>query len=96
MLSAGLRQSGERMVLYVLPSEQDIRIGFVCGRAVGGAVERNRCRRRLKEAWRSVCARARGGFDIVLVARPQAAGTKLPALTEELAGLLARAGVMAA
>jgi ribonuclease P protein component len=83
------------VVLYVLPSEQHIRIGFVCGRAIGGAVERNRCRRRLKEAWRSARAHARGGFDIVMIARPEASAATLPALVEDLAALLGRGGVIA-
>ncbi len=96
MLNEGLRLSGEWMVLYVLPSEQGIRVGFVCGRGLGGAVLRNRCRRRLKEAWRSVSSRARGGFDIVVVARPKTLGTRAAALTEELAGLLASVGVVSA
>ena len=96
MLNEGLRLSGEWMVLYVLPCEQGIRVGFVCGRALGGAVLRNRCRRRLKEAWRSVGSRARGGFDIVVVARPKTLGTRAAALTEELAGLLVSAGVVSA
>jgi ribonuclease P protein component len=82
------------VVLYVLPSEQHIRIGFVCGRAMGGAVSRNRCRRRLKEAWRSARARARGGFDIVVMARTEASAAPLPALIEELELLLVRGGVI--
>ena len=95
VLSTGERLSGKWVVLYVLPSEQHIRIGFVCGRAIGGAVERNRCRRRLKEAWRSARARARGGFDIVMIARPEASAATMPALIEELAALLGRGGVIA-
>ena len=46
------------------------RIGFTATRKVGGAVERNRVKRRLREAARAVAERrGRQGFDYVLIAR---------------------------
>ena len=43
-----------RVVLYVLPRspKQPTRIGFVTGKKIGCAVERNRCRRLMKEVYR--------------------------------------------
>jgi ribonuclease P protein component len=59
------------------------RLGFTATRKLGGAVERNRARRRLKEAARLLApALARAGHDYVLVAR---AGT----LTRPWSALLA-------
>ncbi|PLX41090.1 MAG: ribonuclease P protein component [Hyphomicrobiales bacterium] len=47
------------------------RIGYTASRRVGGAVQRNRARRRLREAVRKVLVgRARPGHDYVLIARP--------------------------
>lgn len=44
------------------------RVGYTCSRKVGGAVERNRARRRLREAARAVLPRhGRAGWDYVLV-----------------------------
>jgi ribonuclease P protein component len=40
-----LRREGE-------PAESDLRIGFTVGKVLGGAVQRNRIRRRLREAVR--------------------------------------------
>ena len=46
------------------------RIGFTVSRKVGGSVERNRARRRLREAARLVMpARARPAIDYVLIGR---------------------------
>ena len=45
------------MVVYVVPSQQLTRAAFVCGRRIGGAVVRNRGRRLLREAWRTLAAR---------------------------------------
>ena len=61
----------------------DMRVGFTVSRKVGGAVERNRVRRRLRAVARSVlpCG-ARRGFDYVLIGRRAA-------LTRPYDGLIA-------
>lgn len=51
------------------------RLGFTASRRVGGAVQRNFARRRLKEATRAVFAgKARAGTDYVLIARGTTGG----------------------
>ena len=90
VLRVGRRLPGRRVVLYVAAGEQGVRVGFVLGRAVGGAVARNGVRRRLKEAWRVVGRHAREGDDIVIVARPEARGAKTQELADEFLGLLER------
>lgn len=70
------------------------RVGVTASKRVGGAVVRNRVRRRLRAA---VDARYEGiaaGWDIVIVARPAAATASFAALEVALAGLLRRAGVL--
>jgi ribonuclease P protein component len=60
------------------------RIGFTITKKIGGAVERNRIRRRLKAAMRDVLSEhpETAGYDYVLVARR-------PALTDLYADILA-------
>ena len=51
-------------------SEQDARIGFTASRKIGGAVSRNRAKRRLRAAAASIMpGRVLAGHDYVLVAR---------------------------
>lgn len=51
------------------------RIGFTVGTKVGGAVVRNRVRRRLREIYRLRCGQLRQGYDVIIVARVRAAET---------------------
>ncbi len=44
------------------------RVGITTGKKVGGAVQRSRCRRVIREAFRP-CYPQVGGYDIVFVAR---------------------------
>ena len=65
---------------------EQARFGFTVARAVGGAVERNRIRRRLKAAVKSLqMSHARHDFDYVVVARRPALDAKFEALVRELA-----------
>jgi ribonuclease P protein component len=67
------------------------RFGFTVARAVGGAVERNRIRRRLKAAVKSVqMSHARHDFDYVIVARRLALEARFEDLVRELATALDR------
>ena len=72
------------MVLFLAPGTG--RLAVVAARRVGGAVERNRARRILKEAWRQVAAH--DGIDAVLVAKPAIRGAKTQELVAEMTELL--------
>lgn len=66
-------------------------VGFTASRRVGGAVERNRARRRLKALASQVLAgRARPGWDYVLVARADAATRPWSMLVADLEAALDR------
>ena len=49
------------------------RLGLTVGKKVGGAVTRNRVRRRVREIYRLHEGQLRPGYDIVVVARVKAA-----------------------
>jgi ribonuclease P protein component len=60
-----------RLVLYVLPNHLDHpRFGMAVGRRHGNAVQRNRLRRLLREAFRLEQHNLPPGFDYLAVPRP--------------------------
>jgi len=72
----------------------ELRLGLTASRKVGGAVARNRARRRLREAARQVLPAAAGpGYDLVLVARAGTLRRPFAALLEDLRKGLERLGV---
>jgi ribonuclease P protein component len=77
-----------------LPPAAAIRYGLTASRKVGGAVARNRARRRLREAARAVLpAHAAPGHDYVIVARPQTLERPFALLLGDLEGALRRLGM---
>jgi ribonuclease P protein component len=70
------------------------RIGLVTSRRVGGAVVRNRVRRRLREAIRVSRPRLRGGAWLVVVARHLAANATAAELQAEWLRLAGRASML--
>ena len=79
--------------MIALPAtEPGGRIGYVIGaRHLPRAVDRNRLRRLLREAWRAR-REALGGFDIVLRLREVCVAADLPAIAAEAAVLFEALG----
>jgi ribonuclease P protein component len=69
------------------------RYGFVTGKRLGGAVVRNRLRRRLRESIRVLPTQA--GWDVVVSAKMPAAGATFHELNRAVVQLLGRAGILA-
>lgn len=66
----GTFQVNQSCVIYKMPvAKQPTKIGFVTGKKVGCAVERNRARRLMKEVYRLHQHEIREGYSIVIVAR---------------------------
>jgi ribonuclease P protein component len=73
------RSKGNRfLVLYAFPREDSDdagpRLGLSVGRRVGGAVDRTRVKRVLREAFWEEARRLPEGSDYVVVARPESLG----------------------
>lgn len=67
----GRSVSSRFLVLYWFPHEDpaEPRFGFSVPKAVGGAVERNRIKRQLREIWQERLDRVPAGNDYVLIVR---------------------------
>jgi ribonuclease P protein component len=83
----GRRHFGAHMTFFFLPREPagSARVGFTVSRALGGSVERNRIRRRVREAVRMNLAGLGRGADVVINPKRSAAKAKLPVLVAEVA-----------
>ena len=92
----GITQSGKLLILNVMPLENfsSWRAGFITSGRLGGAVVRNRVRRRLREIVRRHQHELRQGFWFVTVARREAAAETYRALEDEWLRLARRASIL--
>jgi len=101
--SAGRKCVTRGLILQAVPRAQSqpepinskvITIGYTASRRVGGAVMRNRAKRRLRAAVARVMpARAAEGYDYVLIARPETLKRPFDGLVSDLKVALARLGL---
>jgi ribonuclease P protein component len=81
------------VVVHLLRTESrgPARVGFAVSRAVGGAVVRNRVKRQLRHAMRSLLASLPSGGLVVVRALPEAATSDYPRLADDLGRCVSRA-----
>jgi ribonuclease P protein component len=95
-----VRQNGQTLanailVLGFLPNQlKQNRIAIIAGRSVGGAVQRNFAKRRLRSAAQSLALAFNQGYDLVLIARKPILQVKYAALVDGLKNLALDAGLM--
>ncbi len=87
---------GKFIVLSVLKNlpTGEVRVGLITSRRVGGAVVRNRVRRRLREIVRAARPELRAGIWVTLIARQSAARATFQGLSAEWQQLARRSSIL--
>jgi ribonuclease P protein component len=75
-------------------SQPRIKVGVAAGRTVGTAVYRNRAKRLLREAMRTLLPNITSGLDLILIARPGLVSASLEETRHALLTLLQRAQIL--
>jgi ribonuclease P protein component len=98
---ARVRQQGERLAQGCLianwnglPDGASPKLGVVTSKKIGGAVERSRARRLLRETFRQHQHELSQPVELVLVARNSIAGKKLADVEKDFLAALNRAGLL--
>ena len=98
---ARVRQQGERLAQGCLianwnglPDGASPKLGVVTSKKIGGAVERSRARRLLRETFRQHQHELAQPVELVLVARNSIAGKKLADVEKDFLTALNRAGLL--
>jgi ribonuclease P protein component len=79
---------------FLRTDRDSTRFGLSTGRKLGGAVVRNRVRRRLREGLRVMAPSFRPGWDVLIIARPAVVTADHDALVGALHRLLEQGGVI--
>jgi ribonuclease P protein component len=81
--------------VFVQKEEKAFRVGLITTKRLGGAVVRNRVRRRLRDIIRKEQSRLSAGLWMVVVARSRAASASYQELKDDWLRLAERASILA-
>ena len=83
------------LVLGFLPNQlEQNRIAIIGGRSLGGAVQRNFAKRRLRSAFHNLQTELVQGYDLVLIARKPILDVEYQTLVDGMRALASQAGLM--
>ena len=91
----GKSYTNPALVMYVRKNRAgSCRIGITTSKKIGNAVQRNRARRVIREAFRQVNLPLKGNYDVVFVARTKTVFKKSTDIYNVMVPMLIEAGVV--
>ena len=91
----GKSYTNPALVMYVRKNRAgSCRIGITASKKIGNAVQRNRARRVIREAFRQVNLPLKGNYDVVFVARTKTVYKKSTDIYNVMLPMLLEAGVV--
>lgn len=95
LAEGGIARSHPLLVGRFVRTDLDVtRFGFATGKRLGGAVVRNRIRRRLREELRVIAPAFQPGWDVLIIARSASIAADQAALAGALRRVLHSGGVL--
>jgi ribonuclease P protein component len=96
LYSRGKSLVNPALVTYVMKNRAGFcRVGITTSKKIGNAVERNRARRVIREAYRQLQPKIKGNYDLVFVARVRTIRMKSTDIQAVMTEQLARLGLIA-
>ncbi len=91
----GKSYTNPALVTYVIKNRAGLcRVGITASKKIGNAVQRNRARRVIREAFRMIDKPISGNYDIVFVARTKTVYKKSTEIYEVMLSTLTQAGLI--
>lgn len=82
------------LVAQTSETKDHLKVGITAGKTTGTAVHRNRAKRLLREAMRTLLPSIASGWDLILIARPALVTATLTDTRSALTNLLRRANLI--
>ena len=94
LLNKGTSVPAKALVLIYAPSKYSKHVGFIVSKKIGNAVVRNRTRRRLKEAFRSIIDDVKDYTNYIIIARSGIEEFDFIEIKQALTGVLKKANLL--
>ena len=95
LYNRGKAVTNPALVMYYMKNRAGIcRIGITTSKKIGNAVERNRSRRVIREAFRQICPDLNPCYDIVMVARSKTKYLKSTRIEVVMRGIFENEGML--